>query len=137
MYALKILKAHGLRSISLDSVTNGLVLSHLLYAIPAWWGYCKATDKAKLQGVVNKCNKWGLIAENKSPIIIEKLVSQKDQHLFSKVLNNSSHTLHKFLPPVKSVQYNLRARAHNRVLPIKQSNFIANNFITRMFFDSL
>jgi len=137
MYAVKVLKAHGLRSIDLVSVTTSLVLSHLLYAIPAWWGYCKANERAKLQSIINKCYKWDFFGKTNNPKNIQDIVHEREKQLFQKILNNPDHTLHKFLPPIKSLQYNLRPQAHNRLLPIKQSSQMTNNFITRLLYGSL
>ena len=41
LYALKMLRAHGLNNQSIQSIFNSIIRSKLLYASPAWSGFCK------------------------------------------------------------------------------------------------
>src|SRR2546425_9452718 len=59
-----------------------------------------------------------------------------DRVLFNKVLNNRNHLLNTLLPPTKITPYNLRPRAHDRVLPLKTFS-LAKNFLYRMLFSDL
>src|SRR6218665_564923 len=43
MYALKVLRSHGLKPQMLHEVTKMTTIASLMYASPAWWGYCAAT----------------------------------------------------------------------------------------------
>ena len=49
LYALKTIGAHGLSGNALWDVTRASLVSQLLYASPAWWGYLKADEKNRLQ----------------------------------------------------------------------------------------
>jgi hypothetical protein len=40
LYALKVLKAHGLDKQTMFFVCRATVASRLTYAVPAWWGVC-------------------------------------------------------------------------------------------------
>ena len=42
LYALKILKAHGLPTTSLYDVCRATLASRMIYAAPAWYGFTKA-----------------------------------------------------------------------------------------------
>ena len=42
-YALKTILAHGLNGKALWDVTQATLVSQLLYASPAWWGYLRVT----------------------------------------------------------------------------------------------
>jgi len=45
LYALKLLRNRGMSDDLLRHVYNAVVLSKLLYASPAWWGFTSAADK--------------------------------------------------------------------------------------------
>ena len=53
-YALKTIRAHGLNGNALWDVTRATLVSQLLYASPAWWGYLKADERNRLQAVIKK-----------------------------------------------------------------------------------
>ena len=42
MYALRVLRSHGLTPSGLHEVTRMTTIAHLMYASPAWWGYTSA-----------------------------------------------------------------------------------------------
>jgi len=54
LYGLRVLRAHGL---CLDEVFRCTVLAKLLYASPAWSGFCSAADNGKLDRFLNRCRK--------------------------------------------------------------------------------
>ena len=43
-HALKLLRCHGMNDYSLRHVYKAVVLSKLLCASPAWWGYTSASE---------------------------------------------------------------------------------------------
>ncbi len=58
LYALKILKAHGLPNLSIIRVCRATLVSRLTYAAPAWYGFANSAEKDKLQAVLNKACRW-------------------------------------------------------------------------------
>jgi len=66
----------------------------------------------------------------------DNLCIQADQSLFTKVLHNPDHVLHRLLPPVAHTAHNycLRPRAHDRSLPERLTHLTDCNFIIRMLF---
>ena len=56
--------------------------------------------------------------------VVEELLDESDDRLFSKTLNNLTHTLHILLPPqsTASQHYHLRRRTHDRQLPTQISH---------------
>lgn len=135
LYAIKLLKSHGLEPESIYAVCHATVLSRLLYAAPAWWGFTNAAEKEQLQAVLSRAVRWGFY--KKTALTIEQACNVRDRRLFFSVLGNESHVLHQYLPPKKSHQHDLRARAHNRVLPPKTSSLIGKNFLPRMLYVTL
>ena len=45
LYALRVLRAHGLNDAALQEVYRLVVVARLIYAAIAWHGFCKATDR--------------------------------------------------------------------------------------------
>lgn len=135
LYALKVLKTHGLDSRSLHQVCHSTLVSRLTYASPSWWGLASCEDKAKMQSVLNRAKKWGLCDVATPPL--EEICAKLDTDLFNKVILSSNHVLHHLLPPLKSHTYQLRPRSHDRQLPAKGSSLFANTFIQRMLFKDI
>ena len=134
LYALKILKAHGLSNMSLFRACRSLLISRLNYASPAWAGFLCQEDIGRLQKVLNKAMRWGLSGGLPLPTFTE-LVSHDDSKLFESVLNNPLHVLFGYLPPAKLNSHRLRRRIHNRQLP-RKNMLQSKNFIIRMLFQN-
>ena len=60
IYALKLLKAHGMSLTSVSDVCRATVIARLTYAAPAWWGFANIEEKHRLQAIVNRTIRWGL-----------------------------------------------------------------------------
>jgi len=54
LYALKLLRNHGMSDDSLRVVYRAVVLSKLLHASPAWWGFTSAADKQSLESSIRR-----------------------------------------------------------------------------------
>jgi len=52
MYAIKLLKSRGMNAESAHIICNATVLSRLVYAAPAWWGFTNAGERARLQAIM-------------------------------------------------------------------------------------
>ena len=135
LYAIKLLKAHGLNDNAAYTVCYALVVSLLTYASCAWYGFCTAADIDKLQSVLNRAARWGYY-KRESPDIVQLCVL-KDSNLFSRLLSNPTHVLHPYLPPMVQHEHNLRQRAHNRQLPRKTNPHAAKTFMNRTLYTSL
>jgi len=131
MFALKTLKRSGLGNEAVWAVCRATLVAKLLYGASAWWGFANKAQLDCLEGILRRAAKWGLYPQ--SGPTLEELFSKSDDHLFNAVLTNNKHVLHGLLPPVKYTPYNLRPRAHDRVLPVK-SFTLAKNFIYRMIY---
>ena len=135
MYAVKLLKSHGLNQQSIFSVCRATVVSRLTYACPAWWGFTSAADRQKFQTVVNRAVRWGFYRNNDPSI--EEIVNKIEDKLFSSILTNPSHVLFQFLPNEKILPYTLRNRGHKRILPSKDNRIINKNFLNRLLYKSM
>ena len=54
LYALRVLRVHGITDVSLQEVFRTTLLAKMTYACPAWHGMCSAGDHAKLVSLVNR-----------------------------------------------------------------------------------
>src|SRR6218665_256834 len=64
LYAVRILKAHGLPTSSLHEVTRATVLARLLYAAPAWCGFATAQDCSRIDRFINRTVNLGYLLAN-------------------------------------------------------------------------
>ena len=125
-----LLRHHGMSDDSLRHVYKAVVLSKLLYASPAWWGFTNAADKQRLEASVRRAIWLGLYtADDPTP---SELVADMDDNLFANILNNP--VLHKFLPTKTDHSYNLRSRRHSLSLTVKTD---CNNFLNRLLFKDI
>ena len=132
LHALKLLRCHGMRDDSLRHVYKAFVLSKLLYAKPAWWGFTRAADKQRLEATVRRAIRLGLYtADDLTP---SQLAADMDDNLFANILNNPCHVLYKLLPNSTEHTYNLRPMRHSLPLTVKTN---CNNFINRLHFKNI
>ena len=131
LYALKILKANGLDDKELSKVCRATLISKLVYAAPAWFGFLTKEQLGAINAIVKKAKRWGLY--DKGADELEEIVDKAEGGLFQKILKDEYHVLAPLLTPIKQGPYNLRMRGHNRCLPVK-SAVTESNYILRMLF---
>ena len=136
LYALRILRHHGLNDVGLQTVFRAVVVSRLTYASPAWRGFITATDLKRVDAFLRRCKRCGYCSSDLPAF--EELLDKSDRPttLFSKTLNNSTHTLHTLLPPLSAASqyYHLRRRTDDRQLPTLISDLCIKNLITRALY---
>ena len=134
-YALRLLRAHGLSGVSLWDVTRSTMLSQMLYASEVWWGFADQAGRSRLQAVINRAVRQGYLPPDQKPF--DLCCASADDNLFKTILHNKNHVLHGLLPPVKETRYNLRSRAHNRILPQENDTLLRKNFIYCMLYKDI
>jgi hypothetical protein len=132
LYAMRVLRTHGMPSPALHSVFNATVMAKLLYCNQAWSGFCSAAARGRIDSFINRSKHCGFCADTVPPVA--ELFEDSDKALFKQLVNNEHHTLHCLLPPINSHTHNLRKRAHNFQIPKKGSTLQQSNFINRMLF---
>jgi hypothetical protein len=137
LYALRVLRAHGMGDAALQIIYRSVIVAKIMYAASAWWGYTNATDRQRVDAFLRRGVRSGLCPPDLPTF--ETLCKSMDQQLFDNILNNPNHVLHQLLPPesTASQNYNLRSRPHNRQLPERTSHLIDSNFINRMLFTDI
>ena len=87
------------------------------------------------QSVIKKAIQFGYLTRTFSTL--SELSENSDQKLFFLARYNPNHVLHRLLPQLKTVQYNLRKRTHDLTLPTGVSAVIKQNFVYGMFFSDI
>jgi len=132
LYALKLLRNHGLCDDSLRHVYKVVILSKLLYAFPAWWGFTSAADKQRLEASLRRSVRSGLYSVDDPSF--SQLVGDMDDNLFAKIQHSPHHVLYKLLPEKTDRTYNLRPPSHFFSLTVKTDS---RNYINRMLFKNI
>ena len=132
LHALRVLRAHGLPPKALHLVAEATTISRLLYAAPAWWGLASAADRNRLERFLARAARLGYLPSGTATI--EERVSSAEDRLLQSIIWNEMHVLRRFFPPPVLRPYALRPRAHDFVLPPKDSkNFIPRVLYKRIF----
>ena len=104
-YALRILRAHGLNGPALWNETRATLISKLIYASPAWFGFLDESSKTRCQGIIKKHIRTGYLGEGFASFA--ELCEHADDELFRSIQTNNHHVLHQLLPPIKNSQHAL------------------------------
>src|SRR6218665_176933 len=100
LYALHVLGSHGMPTTALHEITRATTIARLLYAVPAWWGFAHAQDRARVERFVSKTMRMGYLPE-KFPDVGELVdVAERRLHVLAAVIHSSDHVLRPLFPPV-------------------------------------
>ena len=137
LYALRVLRHHGMTEAGLHAVFRAVVVSRLTYASPAWRGFSTVTDRQRADAFLRRSKRCGFCPPDLPEF--DELLEERDDELFNKIMNNNNHTLHQLLPAqsTASQHYQLRQRTHDRQLPAHQGHLIDFNFITRLLYKDM
>ena len=127
LYAMKILKSQGLTTESLQIIFQSTILSRLLYASQAWFGFANENEINRLEAFLRKSIKSSFALPTLPSF--KKLCSDNDDRLFASVRGNKNHVLSRFLPPARETTYNLRPRAHNFQIPSQKTSKLVDKKI--------
>jgi len=120
MYALRVLRSHGLSEQSLKDGFQATVVGKLLYCAPAWSGFCSAADCTRLNLLLRRCDKLGYMGKHYTDV--STMFQEADDALFRTTLSNRSHVLYTYMSERPEIAYSLRTRNHNKFLIPKTSS---------------
>ena len=135
MYALRVLRSHGLSEQSLKDVFQATVAGKLMYCAPAWSGFCSTAVCTRLNSFLRRCNKLGYMEKHSADI--STMCQEADDALFRTILSNRSHVLYTYLSERPEIAYSLRTRNHNKFLIPKTSDLGDRHFIVRSLYKNL
>src|SRR6218665_1905267 len=64
MFALRVLRAHGLPDEAMHSVTRATTIVRLMYAVSSYWGITAEKDRAKTERLYNWLKRMGYLPVN-------------------------------------------------------------------------
>src|SRR6218665_3918031 len=97
-----------------------------MYAAPSRWRYKSAKDRARVDRLVCRLKRRGFLSAETPDVAT--LVSEAENRLFQAIIVDPNHVLRKHFLDIKHSNYNLRPRAHQFMLPLKDDR----NFIPRL-----
>jgi len=131
-YLLNQLRKLGLPMPALNCIFHALILSRIIYALPAFSGFLSATNTARLDAALRRARRWDLTDKL---FTVNSLIEETDFKLFRKI-QNAEHCLHHLLPALSYASqssYDLRPRGHPFTLTPADTLF-KNSFITRSLY---
>ena len=131
VYALNMLRSHGLNQVALQQIFTSKILSKIMYASPAWVGLAGQEERTRINSFLGRSKRFGYYPEDGK--MFEELSANADDKLFKNIESNNNHVLHHLLPEKNITKYNLRDRMHNYSLPAKDDR----NFINRILYKNL
>jgi len=96
LYAMRVLRAHGIPATSLHDIFRATVVSRIQCAAPAWSGMCSSADPGRLDSILRRSKCLGY-SNNDLPSTVE-LFNSADDDFFNRIKINSSHVLQPYLP---------------------------------------
>ena len=112
----------------LSNIFAALVVSRMLYALPAISGSLNQLDINRLDAILRKAKRWGLTNMTET---YADLPDNADARLFRSMMHNPDHCLAQLLPNLnKKDRYTLR---HNTKydIPLIKNEKLSNSFIFR------
>jgi len=98
LYALRVLRAHGMDDVSLQTIFRSVVIAKLMHASSAWWGFAGASDRQRLAAFIRRSDRSRFIPAN-LPTFAD-LCRDADDKMFAAITNDRNHILHHLLPPL-------------------------------------
>ena len=94
----------GLPAKQLHIIFCAIIVSRILYALPARGGYLPASLVSRIDAFLRKAFRFGYASQIQQ---LADLLSDADEQLFTKI-GDSNHCLHQLLPAIKSIPMQLR-----------------------------
>ena len=113
IYLLRLLRSQGMSSNHLNTIFHVIIVSRILYALPAWGVFMSAAQSGIIDVFLKRAHKCGF---SKELLTVDELLVESDRVMFKK-MKSPMHCLHMLLPPnKKKLDYNLR-NSESYVLP--------------------
>ena len=127
-YLLNQLKKMYFVGAGLSSMFTALIVSRILHALLAFYGFILQSDIDRLNAMFRKARRWGKTAVEYDMDLLSTLA---DSGIFDKI-HSENHCLHHLLPKVREFRsHNLRDRPTRYILPRTKLGKLKNSFIFR------
>ena len=128
IYALNLLRNHGLNQDGSQRVFQAKVVYRITYASSSWCGMASNEEHRRLL-TLSLTNLKSMVITLQMVKTFKRFVTLQTKD-FIKIQNNPQHVLYKLLPVKKQTTYDLRRRGHDYNLPVKDDR----NFISRTLY---
>jgi len=71
---------------TLQIVFKSVAVAKLVYAVSAWYGFCTADDRDRLEAVIRRGIRSGLCSADQ--LSVRELIDDADDSLFRQLMNN-------------------------------------------------
>jgi len=130
IYLMKRLRDQGLDQRHLELVFQAIVVTRILYAIPAWGSFLSKELTGRINAFLKRSHRYGFVARIED---VTNMFDKASRDLFAKV-QGCKHCLHYILPPHTQYNHELRERGHTFVLPHCVYNLFRFSFVNRCLF---
>ena len=131
IFLLKKLRDQGLSLKYLQIIFQALIVSRLLYALPAWGCYLSAELTGRIDAFLKRSYKYGVAS---TVLTVSELMDSSSYALFIK-MQNTGHCLYDILPSRDDFNVDLRPRGHCFKLPVCFYNLYKKSFLNRCLFE--
>ena len=131
IFLMKKLRDQGLPINQLQTVFQSLIISRLLYALPAWDSFLSVALIGRIDAFFKRCSKYGLTT---TVFTVGELMDSASYALFVK-MQKSGHCLYDILPRRDAVNISLRPRGHSFQLPHCFYELFKKSFLNRCLFE--
>ena len=126
LYLINQLKKTGLSSKAREVIFHSLIISRLLYALPAFAGFLSCADIARFNALFRKSVRWGILDRLFN---FDELIAVAENRLFKRFSVDLNHCLHQLLPVERNTSYMLRKRGHNFSLPVFMKTLFRKSYV--------
>jgi hypothetical protein len=130
IFLIKNLRDRGLPVKHMHTIYQALIVSRLLYALPAWSCYLSAELIGRIDAFLKRSYKYGLVS---TVLTVSELMDKASYALFVK-MQQTGHCLNDILPNRDEYSVYLRPRGHCFQLPVCVYNLFKNSFLNRCLF---
>jgi hypothetical protein len=130
MYLLKLLMHQGMSAKQLSIVTLSIIVSRIVYALPAWSSFLSAENTDKINAFLRRLRRFGYLSYE---VTLNDLIHKYDYDLYCKMCK-PDHCLNHMLHTRQNSQHNLREHGHVFELPSCNTDVYKQTFINRVLF---
>jgi len=133
LYLLTQLRRQGLSASARENVFLAIIVNRLMYALPVIYGSLSEKDKALINSIFLKAQRWKILVNNCPDL--DTLADNAELRLFRQTQSNCHCLNHLYTPKLHIPgAMELRKRGHNFVLPTIKYDFNSRTFIARALF---
>ena len=130
LYLLKLLRHQGLPDAQLSVIANAVIVSRLLYALPAWGGFLSVELVNRINAFLRRMQRFGYL---QSHITVAELMNISVIMIFFCKLCAPTHALNHLLPPTRN-RASLRSRGHSYQLREYSTDLHKKSFLIRSLY---